>query len=279
MYNQIRKSCKRKPTVFVKFDETLKISDMKELDDYSPKSIAGKTIFVTGGTTGIGRATARILAGLGAKVFITGRHLEPLQEALTDTREMYPNCEIDGAISDLSDKSQIEAIFDAFREKYDTIDILVNNAGLGAEGMLKGDYEQWKYVLHTNLLNYMACSNAAAKMMKDKKSGHIVNVGSMSAETTEAESTVYVATKAGIRGFTQSLRKELNPEGIKVTLIEPGAVSSDMQPGGSEEHDKKIKAMEMLEAEDIAATVIFCLSQPERCNIVTVQTKPLKQII
>lgn len=252
---------------------------MKELEPYLPQNISGKSILVTGGTTGIGRATARILAGLGAKVFITGRNLEPLQQTLIDTRRMYPEADIDGVISDLANKDQIGHLFEAFREKYGTPDILINNAGLSAEGMTKGNYDEWQYVLNTNLLNYMACANAAAKLMKEKKSGQIINVGSMSAETREGESTVYVATKAGIRGFSASLRKELNPEGIKVTLIEPGAVSSDMQPGGSEAHKKKIEAMEMLEAEDIAASIVFCLSQPQRCDIVSLQARPLKQLI
>jgi NADP-dependent 3-hydroxy acid dehydrogenase YdfG len=252
---------------------------MKELEPYLPKSIAGKTILVTGGTTGIGRATARILAGLGAKVFITGRNLEPLKQTLIDTREMYPEADIDGAISDLSDKEQIAHLFEAFKEKYGDLDILINNAGLGADGITKGTYDEWEYVIHTNLLNYMACANAAAKLMAGRKSGHIVNVGSMSAETREASGTVYVATKSGIQGFSAALRKEVNPDGIKVTLIEPGAASSDMQPGGSEAHREKIEKMEMLEAEDIAASIVFCLSQPERCNIVSLQAKPLKQII
>ena len=252
---------------------------MKELEPYLPKSIAGKTVLVTGGTTGIGRATARLLAGLGAKVFITGRNIEPLKQALADTREMYPDADIDGVISDLSSKEQIGHLFDELDEKYGGLDILINNAGLAAEGIAKGNYDQWQYIVNTNLLHYMACANMAAKKMKDKGAGHIVNVGSMSAETAEADSSVYVATKAGIRGFTASLRKEMNPEGIRVTLIEPGAVSTDMQPGGSEAHQKKVDAMEMLEAEDIAASIIFCLSQPERCDIVMLQAKPSKQII
>lgn len=252
---------------------------MEELSDYSPTRISGQKILITGGTTGIGRATARILAGLGAKVFITGRHREPLEQALKDTREKYPEADIDGETSDLTSKDQIDSLFDAFRKKYGDIDILINNAGLSAEGMTKGSYEEWQYIVSTNLLNYMACANAAAKIMTEKKNGHIINVGSMSADTADADATVYVATKAGIRGFSASLRKELNPHGIKVTLIEPGAVSSDMQPGGSAAHDKKIEAMEMLEAEDLAATVIFCLSQPRRCDIVGLKIRPLKQII
>src|SRR5690606_24718522 len=97
--------------------------------------------------------------------------------------------------------------------------------------------------------------------------------------TAEADGTVYVTTKAGVRGFTAALRKEVNPLGIKVTLIEPGAASSDMQPGDSEDHRKKIEKMEMLEAEDVAATIVYCLSQPERSDIVSLQVKPTMQII
>jgi len=252
---------------------------MKELDAYTPQQLKGKTALVTGGTTGIGRATARILAGLGAKVFITGRNLDPLMQAIRDTRELYPDAEIDGATSDLSREDEINHLFEAFTEKFGQPDILINNAALSAEGITKGSYQEWEYVVDTNLLAYMACANAAAKLMKARKSGHIVNVGSMSAEAREATGTVYVATKAGIRGFTGAMRKELNPDGIKVTLVEPGSVSSDMQPGESADHDKKIAAMEMLEAEDIAASIIFCLSQPQRCDIVSIQARPLKQII
>ena len=251
---------------------------MKELEDYSPKILKGKTVLITGGTTGIGRATARILAGLGAQVFIVGRNKKPLDEAINDTLEMYPDAEIAGTTADLSEQKGVDKMFNAFKKKFGNLDILINNAGLAAEGITGGNYEEWLYVLNTNLLHYMACANKAAAEMKDR-GGFIVNIGSMSAETAEAESTVYVATKAGIRGFSNSLRKELNPKGIRVTLIEPGAVSSDMQPGGGKEHQKKIKKMEMLEAEDIAASIVFILSQPERCDIVTMQIRPSKQLI
>jgi NADP-dependent 3-hydroxy acid dehydrogenase YdfG len=252
---------------------------MEEFDDYTPRTLIGKVILVTGGTTGIGRATARFLAGFGAKVFITGRHQKPLDEAISDTRKAYPEAIIAGITSDLANEKGIKDVFAALEAEFGPIDILINNAALSAEGITKGNYEEWQYILNTNLLNYMACANAAAEKMKKKKKGHIINVGSMSAETREGESTVYVATKSGIRGFTASLRKEVNPLGIKVTLIEPGAVSSDMQPGGSAAHQKKIAAMEMLEAEDIAAGIVFCLSQPQRCDVVSMQMRPLKQII
>lgn len=252
---------------------------MKEITTYNPEVLSGKVILVTGGTTGIGRATARILAGVGAKVFITGRHQQQLDETVRDTLEEYPDASIKGVTSDLANEEEIDALFAALIKEYGTLDILVNNAGLAAEGITKGTYPEWEYILDTNLLAYLACANAAAKIMKAKGKGHVVNVGSMSAETQDAESTVYVATKAGIRGFSGSLRKELNPHGIRVTLIEPGAVSSDMQPGGGEAHREKIRKMEMLEAEDIALSILYCLSQPERCDVVSLQIRPSKQII
>jgi NADP-dependent 3-hydroxy acid dehydrogenase YdfG len=251
---------------------------MNELEAYTPKNLKGQAVLITGGTTGIGRATARILAGLGAKVFITGRNQEPLTQTLVDTRNAYADADIDGITSDLAEEAQINALFEAFVQRFGRLDILINNVGLAADGITKGSYKEWEYVVETNLLSYMACAHKAARKMEGR-GGHIVNIGSMSAETGEETGTVYVATKAGIRAFSAALRKEVNKSKIKVTLIEPGAVSTDMQPGGSAEHQKKIDKMEMLEAEDIAASVVFCLSQPERCDVVTMQVRPHLQLI
>ena len=251
---------------------------MNELDQYTPQQLKGKNILVTGGTTGIGRSAARILAALGANVFINGRHIEQLEEAIRDTHKMYPGSNIQGMVSDISDSAGIDRTFEAAEQAYGPIDILINNAGLSAEGVKDSTYEEWQYVLHTNLLSYIAFANKAVKAMKGR-GGHIVNIGSMSAESRKGESTVYVATKSGIRGFNAALCKEVNPDEIKVTLIEPGAVTSDMQPGGSEVHQRKIAALEMLAAEDITAGIVYCLSQPKRCNVASIQIKPLKQEI
>jgi NADP-dependent 3-hydroxy acid dehydrogenase YdfG len=159
------------------------------------------------------------------------------------------------------------------------MDILINNAALPADGLTGSNYEDYKYVIDTNITGYLAFAEEAVSRMKNQKSGHIINIGSMSAESKSPKSTIYVATKQAIRGFSTSLRKEVNAFGIKVSLIEPGAVTSDMQPGSKEEHNEKIDKMEMLKAEDIAMSVLFCLSQPQRCDIVTMQIRPHLQII
>lgn len=114
--------------------------------------------------------------------------------------------------------------------------------------------------------------------MKAAGSGHIVNIGSMSADVRETGSSAYVATKAGIQGFSEALRKEVNAHGIKVTLIEPGAVGSDMQPE-KETHAAKAVSGDMLKAEDIAACVRYCLTQPSRCDVVAVSIRPHHQEI
>lgn len=252
---------------------------MELVSDYFRQNIEQKRIVITGGTTGIGRAVADLLVSLGGRVFTFGRNSKDLESAFEDIRSKYPGCELYGAPADVTKKEDIEKILEMIDSNLGGIDILINNAALGADGITESSYENSKYIIDTNIMGYLAFCEEAVKRMTKQKSGHIINIGSMSAETREETGTVYVATKAAIRGFTGALRKEINPLGIKVSLIEPGSVSSDMQPGTKEEHQEQIEKMEMLEAHDIAMSVLFCLSQHERCDIVSMQIRPHLQLI
>jgi NADP-dependent 3-hydroxy acid dehydrogenase YdfG len=250
----------------------------QSLFDYQLEPVADKSILITGGTTGIGRATAILLASQGAKVMIFGRREQELNDAIKDIREA--GGEVRGLTADVSDPQDVQRVFREFDRKMDKLDILINNAALGYESVMKGDYEDWEYIVNTNLLGYMAMAHEAIERMKPHGEGHIVNIGSMSADVREKDSSVYVATKAGIQGFAEALRKEVNPLGIKVTLIEPGAVGTDMQSQYSpEEQREKIEKMEMLRAEDIAACVLYTITQPKRCDVVTLQIRPHLQEI
>ena len=155
----------------------------------------------------------------------------------------------------------------------------INNAALGYNSVMEGEYKDWQYIVSTNLLGYMAMAHEAIERMKVHGQGHILNVGSMSADVREKDSSVYVATKAGIQGFSEALRKEVNPLGIKVTLIEPGAVGTDMQPQTPDEQRKLQEKMEMLKSEDIAASLLYALTQPRRCDVVVIQIRPHLQSI
>src|SRR3954468_9455397 len=239
--------------------------------------IARKGILITGGTTGIGRATALLLAGQGARVFTFGRHQEELNDAMNDLRSV--GGEVFGITADVTKREDVERIFSEAERELKTIDILVNNAALAADDVTDTSFEQMEYIVRTNLLGYMACAHEAAERMKKQGFGHIVNVGSMSADVREEGSSVYVATKAGIQGFSESFRKEVNKYGIKVTLIEPGAVGTDMQPASPRKQRKKEEDEEMLKAEDIAECVHYCLVQPKRCDVVVVQIRPHMQPI
>ena len=238
-------------------------------------SLQGKAVIVTGGTTGIGRATAELLASEGAKVLIFGRHEKELNEALAD----MPEGQVFGLTADTTKPSDIERVFAMADSKLGGVDILVSNAAEAAQSILDTEYAEWEYVVQANLLGYMACARHAVDRMKPKGSGHIVNIGSLSAKLRDAGSDVYVATKSAIEGFSEALRKQVNEMGIKISLIEPGKVGADFPNSTPEEQPAQQAEGEMLLAEDIAAAVHFVLTQPARCDIIQLQIRPHKQAI
>lgn len=257
--------------------EVLKLNLDPALFDYQIESVAGKSVLITGGTTGIGRSTAILLAAQGARVMIFGRHEEELMDAMKDIQMV--GGDVFGLTADTADLQDIQRVFKEVDREMDHLDVLINNAALGYKSVMEGEYADWQYILQTNLLGYMAIAHEAIERMKAHGGGHIVNIGSMSADQREKGSSVYVATKAGIQGFSEALRKEVNPLGIKVTLIEPGAVGTDMQPESPEEQRRLQEKMEMLKAEDIAACILYTLTQPKRCDVVSLQIRPHQQNI
>ena len=247
--------------------------------DYLSQNVSNKSILITGGTTGIGRATSLMLASAGANVLLTGQDQAHLEDTLKDAGKMGVGDRIKAIIANMSTAAGIKKIFDEVDKRFASLDVLINNAALAYQSVTEGNYEEWEHIIKTNLLGYLACSNQAIERMKARKAGHIVNIGSMSADVREKGSSVYVATKSGIQGFSESLRKEVNESGIKISLIEPGAVGTDMQPYSLEEQREKEKDLEMLQAEDIAYAVLYCLAQPLRCDVVELKVRPHLQMI
>jgi NADP-dependent 3-hydroxy acid dehydrogenase YdfG len=262
----------------IKMNEGLNLNLGRAVFDYQPETVNNKSVLITGGTTGIGRATAILLAAQGAEVMLFGRHERELNDTMKDIRRV--GGDVSGITADTANPDDIKRVFQEVDRQLGQLDILINNAALAYNSIMEGTYAEWQYIVNTNLLGYMAMAHEAIERMKTKKGGHIVNVGSMSADEREKGSSVYVATKAGIEGFSEALRKEVNPLGIKVTLIEPGAVGTDMQSQYSpEEQRQKEEKMEMLKAEDIAACILYTITQPKRCDVVTMQIRPHLQEI
>lgn len=248
------------------------------ITDYLPETVNGKAVLVTGGTTGIGRAIALLLAAQGADVVFFGHEEHHLADALADI-EAVAKGKVFGFVADCGIESGIATIFKHVDEQLGRLDILVNNAAMGFGNATDATYAELQQVVNVNLLSYLACCAGAIARMQKQGGGHIVNIGSLSAQVREATGSVYVATKAGIRAYSEALRKDVNRHGIKVSLIEPGAVDTDMQQQPASEKLKKVENLEMLEATDVAVAVVYCLTQPKRCDVIELKLRPHLQSI
>ena len=140
------------------------------------------------------------------------------------------------------------------------------------------DDDEWRYVIDTNLVGYMACARHAIERMDTSAGGHLLFVGSISSTIKAPGESVYAATKAGIDAFAETLRKEISEErNIKVSVIQPGSVSTDMQERSDQDKRDAIARDEMLFAEDIADAILFALTRPERSDVVTLRIEPRVQ--
>ncbi|MCE5277592.1 MAG: SDR family oxidoreductase [Planctomycetaceae bacterium] len=243
---------------------------------FAPQPLEGKKIVLSGGTTGIGRAILLMLTAEGADVLTFARGKTELDEALAAADGAAGKAY--GLTADQSRPDDLKAVFARVDRDLGGLDILINCAAVAGGSVTDSGFEETQSVLHTNIDGYVQCCRLALERMKDNQ-GHIVNIGSMSAHVRESGSDIYAATKAAVMAFSDSLRKTLNKKGIRVSLIEPGSVGSDMQPTSPQEEAQRQKRGEMLVADDIAEAVHYCLTQPSRCEIMTLQIKPTRQII
>lgn len=238
----------------------------------------GKRVLITGGTSGVGRATAALLASKGCHVFICGRNPDKLSAAIESIGSQGGR--VAGAAVDVGTTEGILQLFAAADAFLGGLDFAILNAGVGCKGELSTlSHEECNYVLSVNLISYISCSLEAIKRMSGNRGCHIVMTGSMSADVFDTRAAVYTATKCGIRGFATSLRKEANPLGIKVSLIEPGTISSDMVDETMEQQMQMIADLRMLKSEDVANAIHFMLTQPEWCDVIQLKLRPHLQLI
>ena len=237
-------------------------------------SLAGKRILVTGGTTGIGRSTVHLLVEEGARVLTFGRHKAELDQALADGPG-GPG-EALGLVADSSDRTGVEAVFAAVDERLGGIDMLVCCAALGAQPIHEMAEDDWRYVVETNLVGYLACARAAMQRMEGQ-GGHILFVSSISPIIKAPGESVYSATKAGVEAFAETLRKEVADRDIKISVIQPGSVDTDMQECSPEDKREAVDSEEMLHAEEVAEAILFALTRSHRTDVVTLRIEPRLQ--
>ena len=245
-------------------------------------TLEGKVAVVTGASSGIGEATALALSREGAAVALGARRLDRL-EALRE------RIETDGGRAaaievDVSDEDNARAFIEAAREQLGGLDILVNNAGLMLLGPVTGaDTSEWKRMVEVNALGLLFCTHAALMPMAEQGSGHIVNISSTAGRTANLGSAVYNLTKWGVGGFSEALRQEVLHAGIRVTIIEPGFVETELQ--SHNEHPLVLEQMKKmreqigtpLQAEDIADAIAYAVTRPEHVCINEVLVRPTRQ--
>lgn len=226
--------------------------------------LSGRLAVITGGTTGIGRATAVLLASYGVRVFICGRNPNYLDDALARINQVG---EGSGISVDLAHPDGVDRFFAAADGWLGGLDIAVINAAVPADALAETDPTTLRYQIAADFTACLESTQAAAARMK--AGSDIVLIGSMSAVSRQPGSSIYVAAKTGIEGFAQSLRKELAERDIKVGLIEPGFTGADFQLPDfpPEKQVELINRHTMLRAEDIAVGVHAMLTQPRRAAL------------
>ncbi|MBI3650985.1 MAG: SDR family NAD(P)-dependent oxidoreductase [Acidobacteria bacterium] len=245
------------------------------------KKLEGKVVLVTGASSGIGEATALALAAEGARVALLARRADRLEALAARIREA--GGEALPLITDLADEAQARSAVLQTHQAFGRLDILINNAGIMLLGFIDGaDTEEWRRMIDVNVLGLFYATHAALPLMKAQGGGHIVNVSSVAGRKARAGSGVYSATKWAVGAFTESLRVEVFRHNIRVSLIEPGAVDTELREHISdakirEQSDAFFKSITPLQSPDIAAGILYAITQAPHVNVNEVLIRPVEQ--
>ena len=251
------------------------------MESFSDQPLAGHSAIVTGASSGIGEATARALAGAGARVALAARRVERL-EALQDDIESSGGTAI-VVETDVTDRDQVQALADETQSEFGGIDILINNAGLMPLSYMKNLHEEeWERMVDVNLKGVLYNIGAVLPVMTEQESGHIVNISSVAGRRVMPGGAVYSATKFGVRALSEGMRNELGPQGIRVISVEPGAVDTELPETITDEElmddmEGLMSGFEILESEDIAQKILEAVASPQRVDVEEIVIMPSGQ--
>jgi 3-hydroxy acid dehydrogenase/malonic semialdehyde reductase len=229
-----------------------------------------KTALITGATSGIGKATAEILAKNNYKIILCGRREDRMAEL---EKELSKLTEVHTLLFDVRDKKAVSESIASLPEAFSTIDILINNAGNahGLDPIQNGDLDDWDAMIDINVKGLLYVSKAIIPQMIRRKSGHIINIGSTAAKEVYPNGNVYCATKHAVDALNQGMRMDLNPFGIRVGAIHPGMVQTEFSEvrfkGDTDRAEKVYQGFTPLQPEDIADIIHFVVSRPYHVNI------------
>ena len=247
-----------------------------------PGAMDGRVAAITGASSGIGEATALALAEQGIAVALAARRRDRLEDLAKRIAGDGGTAEVFEV--DLADEDSAREFVTGAAERLGGLDVLVNNAGVMLLGPVQGaDTEHWRRMVEVNCLGLLYCTHAALPLMQERGGGHIVNVASVAGRHAALGSAVYNLTKFGVVGFSEALRQEALHSNIRVTVIEPGFVATELQGHNVlEVAQQAIENMreeigEVLEPEDIAASIAYAVTQPQRVNVNEVLVRPTRQ--
>jgi NADP-dependent 3-hydroxy acid dehydrogenase YdfG len=229
-----------------------------------------KTVFITGATSGIGLATAQLLAKNNYNLILCGRRQERLD---TLEKELGEKTIVKTLKFDVSKRDEVEKAIQSLPANFNTPDILINNAG-NAHGLdlsQDADLDDWDKMIDINVKGVMYVTKNLLPRMLQKKHGHIVNIGSIAGKEVYLKGNAYCASKHALTAFSDALRIDLNDKGIKVSTVSPGAVNTEFSTvrfkGDTEKANKVYEGFSPLRAEDIADLIFFMISRPSHVNI------------
>ncbi len=226
---------------------------------------------VTGASSGVGAATARVLAMPGRRVWLLARRAEPLEETARAVRAA--GAEATAIVCDVADP---EAVARAFTVVGPELDVLVNAAALPAGTVAAADAAEIARVVAVNLVGTMLCAREAAARMQAGR-GTIVNVGSLCVRLRDGGASLYVAAKLGVAGFTDAFRKEVAHAGIRVVLVNPGQIASGMVTETPEQREAAVRREAMLTPEEVADAIRLCVELPDRVALTELELRPRGQ--
>ena len=249
-------------------------------------SIQNQIVFITGASSGIGAACAKIFATGGAKLILAARRLERLDRLaneLVETKLVASVNEIQLLELDVRDRPQVESAVAALPDAWKNIDILINNAGLsrGLDKLHEGNFQDWEEMIDTNVKGLLYMTRYIVPGMVSRGRGHVVNIGSIAGRQAYPKGSVYCASKAAVRAISDGLKQDLLGTAVRVTEIEPGLVETEFSNvrfhGDSEKAKNVYQGLTPLTADDVADVVYFCATRSPHVNISEVLLVPTDQ--